>query len=86
MDRSHFVSLISDEHDGHDLKKQHKHNDYEDDHHSYKPRKKSKLFTITKFFWTYPGENTLMVHLLKGGFVSNGVICSSNLTFRYWFN
>merc|ERR1712131_60682 len=30
-----------DEHDGHDVKKHHKHNDYEDDHHSYKPRKKS---------------------------------------------
>ena len=47
----HFVSLISDEHDGHDVKKHHKPNDYEDDHHSYKPRKKSKLFTNTKFFF-----------------------------------
>merc|ERR1711962_783920 len=30
-----------DEHDGHDVKKHHKHDDYEDDHHSYKPKKKS---------------------------------------------
>ena len=70
-----FNFSISDEHDGHDVKKHHKHNDYEDDHHSYKPRKKSKLFMNTKYFWTYPGENTLLVHLLRGWMFSNGDIC-----------
>merc|ERR1712226_1478812 len=32
---------IENEHDGHDVKKHHKHDDYEEDHHSYKPKKKS---------------------------------------------
>ena len=54
MDRCYFFS-ISDEHDGHDVEKHHKHNDYEDDHHSYKPRKKSKFFTNTKFFLDVSG-------------------------------
>ena len=66
MDRGYFVSLLSDEHDGHDVKKHHNHNDYEDDHHSYKPRKKSKLFTNTKFFLDVSGGEYLNGSFAEG--------------------
>ena len=75
-----FNFSISDEHDGHDVKKHHKHNDYEDDHHSYKPRKKSKLFMNNKLF-----TNTKFFLEVSGGEYFTGSFAEGMDVFKWGY-